>query len=213
MLNLLYKEFRLCAHPTLYVFMLLGCLIIIPSYPYGVVFLFGCLAPFITFYNARENQDAFYTALLPVRKKDIVKSKCMLVVIAELGQLIFSLPFAYLRTLILPDGNPVGIEANLAYYGFGLAVYAVFNLFFFTEFYKTAYKIGRAFLYGIIPAMIIMVIMEVLTYIPATRWLDSMTPDMLMKQAPVLVVGAIIYIVFTFLAYRIASKRFERVDL
>lgn len=213
MFNLLYKEFRLCAHPTLYVFMLLGSLILIPSYPYGIVFFFGCLAPFITFYNARENQDAFYTALLPVRKKDIVKSKCILVVIVELGQLIISLPFAYLRTFLLPDGNPVGIEANLAYYGFGLIVYAVFNLIFFTEFYKTAYKVGKAFLYGIIPAMIIVVIMEILTYVTATQWVDSMEPEMMIKQVPILVVGAIIYIAFTFLACNIASKRFERVDL
>lgn len=213
MLNLLYKEFRLCAHPTLYVFMLLGCLIVIPAYPYGVVFFFGCLAPFITFYNARENHDAFYTALLPIRKKDIVKSKCMLVVIAELGQLVISIPFAYLRTFILPNGNPIGIEANLAYYGFGLITFAIFNLVFFTEFYKTAYKIGRAFLYGIIPAMIIVLMMEALTYIPATQWIDSMTPDMLMKQVPILVVGAITYIVLTYIAYNIAAKRFECVDL
>ncbi|MFV0393104.1 MAG: ABC-2 transporter permease [Coprobacillaceae bacterium] len=213
MFNLLYKEFRLCVHPTLYVFMLLGCLVIIPSYPYGVVFFFGCLAPFITFYNARENHVAFYTALLPVRKKDIVKSKCMLVVIAELGQLIISLPFAYLRTLILPEGNAVGIEANLAYYGFGLLVFAVFNLFFFTELYKTTYRIGRAFLYGIIPAMIIVIIMESLTYIPATKWIDSMEASMMIKQIPILIVGIITYIVFTYIAYTIASKRFEHVDL
>ncbi|MGC6770327.1 ABC-2 transporter permease [Enterococcus sp. LJL51] len=213
MTNLLYKEFRLCAHPTLYVFMLLGCLIIIPSYPYGIVFFFGCLASFITFYNARENHDAFYTALLPVRKKDIVKSKCVLVVIVELGQLLISLPFAYLRTLILPEGNPIGIEANVAYYGFGLIVYAVFNLFFFTEFYKTAYKVGRAFIYGIIPAMIIVVVMESFTYVPGMQWVDSMTPALMLKQAPILIAGIIIYSVFTFLAYKIASKRFERVDL
>lgn len=213
MLNLLYKEFRLCVHPTLYVFMLMGCLIIIPSYPYSVVFLFSCLAPFITFYNARENHDAFYTALLPVRKSDIVKSKCLLVVIAELGLIIISLPFAYLRTIIIPEGNPVGIEANFAYYGFGLVLFSVFNLIFFTEFYKTAYKIGRAFILGMIPAMIIMVGMEILPHIPAAKWVDSMAPDMLLKQLPILVAGVILYVAFTYAACRIASTRFERVDL
>ena len=68
MLKLLYKEFRLCAHPTLYIFIFMGVLILIPDYPYCVVFLFGCLAPFITLYNGRENHDAFYTSFLPVKK-------------------------------------------------------------------------------------------------------------------------------------------------
>ena len=65
MMRLLYKEFRLSAHPTLYIFIFMGALILIPEYPYCMVFFFGCLAPFITLYNGRENHDAFYTASLP----------------------------------------------------------------------------------------------------------------------------------------------------
>jgi len=169
--------------------MLLGALIIIPSYPYGVVFLFGCLAPFITFLYGRETNDAFYTASLPVKKRDVVKAKCLLVVIVELGQLIISIPFAVLRLYIQPAGNPVGIEANIAYYGFGLIIFAVFNLIFFTEFYKTAYKAGRAFIVAIIPATLGIVIMETLPHIPATKWLDSLSSDMMIRQLPILIAG------------------------
>jgi len=68
MFDLLYKELRLAAHPNLYMFTLLGVLVIVPAYPYGVVFLFGCLAPFITYMYGRETNDIFYTALLPVKK-------------------------------------------------------------------------------------------------------------------------------------------------
>ena len=49
--HLLYKEFRLCVHPTMYFFTLLGCLVLVPSYPYGIVFLFGCTGAFLTFQN------------------------------------------------------------------------------------------------------------------------------------------------------------------
>ena len=38
---------------------------------------------------------------------------------------------AFLRTCYLAGGNPVGIEANLAYYGIGLMIFGVFNIVFF----------------------------------------------------------------------------------
>jgi len=213
MFNLVYKEFRLAAHPTLYIFMLLGSMVIIPTYPYGVVFLYGCLAPFITLFYGRENNDAFYTALLPVKKRDVVKGKCLLFVIAELGQLLISIPFAVLRSNILPNGNPVGIEANVAYYGFGLMIFSLFNLIFFTEFYKTAYKVGRAFILAIIPVTLGIVVMEVLSHIPANAWLDSMSHDAMIRQIPILIMGIVLYVASMIFTYHIAAKRFERVDL
>ena len=57
-MTLLYKEMRLVAHPTSIVFAFLGCLVLVPSYPYSVIFMFGCLAPYITFLNARETMMA-----------------------------------------------------------------------------------------------------------------------------------------------------------
>ena len=56
-MTLPYKEMRLVAHPTSIVFAFLGCLVLVPSYPYSVIFMFGCLAPYITFLNARETND------------------------------------------------------------------------------------------------------------------------------------------------------------
>ena len=144
--NLLYKELRLAAHPSLYVFMAMGALVLIPAYPYGVVFFFGTLGIFQSCMFDRETRDIYYTALLPVRKRDVVKGKILLAVFTQLVQLALALPFAFLRTLYLPEGNPVGIEANAAFYGFALALYGVFNLIFFARFYRTAYKAGAAFL-------------------------------------------------------------------
>ena len=64
-MKLLYKDLVLAVHPTFYIFTLLGCLVLAPAYPYTVVFLFGCLAPYISFMYARETNDAWYTATLP----------------------------------------------------------------------------------------------------------------------------------------------------
>ena len=76
-----------------------------PAYPYSVIFMFGCLAPFITFMFARENNDAWFTAILPVKKRETVKAKCMLIIAVQLGQLIISVPFA-----------PIGCETLLGFF-------------------------------------------------------------------------------------------------
>lgn len=34
-MKLLYKEFALAAHPSLFIFTFLGCLVIVPAYPYS----------------------------------------------------------------------------------------------------------------------------------------------------------------------------------
>lgn len=214
MYNLLQKELRLAAHPNLYIFTLLGVLVIVPNYPYGMVFLFGCLAPFITYMYGRETNDIFYTALLPVKKRDTVKAKILLLVLAQMTQIAISLPFAFLRVHVLPPGgNVAGIEANVAYYGFGLIIYTLFNVLFITEFFKTAYKAGRAFLIAIVPAALATVVMEVIVHFPQFAWLDSVAPGDLVKQLPILLVGMVVYGMGVWLAYAVAARRFERVDL
>ena len=213
MFNLLYKELRLAAHPNLFIFTCLGVLVIVPAYPYGMVFIFGCLAPFITFMYGRETNDIYYTALLPVKKRDTVKAKCLLLVLAQMTQLLISLPFAFLRVGLLPRGNPAGIEANVAYYGFGLMVYTVFNLIFLTQFFKDAHKVEIAFLMAIIPATLGVLAMEVIVHFPRFAWLDSVEPSMLVRQLPILLFGVVVYVIGNIAAYHISAGRFEVVDL
>lgn len=214
MVNLLVKELRLAAHPNLYIFTLLGVLVIVPNYPYGMVFLFGCLAPFITYMYGRETNDIFYTALLPVRKRDTVKAKILLLVLAQMTQLAISLPFALLRVHVLPpEGNVAGIEANVAYYGFGLMIYTVFNVLFVTEFFKTAWKAGKAFLVAIVPATVMTAAMETVVHFPGFAWLDSVAPADLVKQLPILAAGIVVYAAGIRFAFAVAARRFERVDL
>lgn len=213
MFKLLYKEFLLSAHPTLYIFMLLGTMVIIPSYPYSTVFLYGCLAPFITFSTSRENNDVLFTALLPINKREVVKGKCALFVFAQIGQMIISLPFAILRTVAVSGGNPVGIEANFAYYGLGLMIFSIFNFVFFTQFYKTAYKVGKAFAVSMIFVVIGMIATESLAHIETLSWIDSTEPEKLLMQLPILLAGIVIYVAGITAAYKIAAQRFEKVDL
>lgn len=213
MMTLLYKEIRLAAHPTSVVFAFLGCLVLVPAYPYSVIFLFGCLAPYITFVNARETNDAWYTAILPVTKHESVLGKCLLIVSIQIFQLLFSIPFALLRHALNIANNPVGLDPTLAWYGFGLIVYAMFDLVFFPAFYKNGYKAGKAFIFASIPMVVWMIAVEAVAHVPALAWLDSDQPKHLLMQLPILVVGIICYVALLSLAYRLSVKYFDRVNL
>ena len=116
-MKLLYEDLALAVHPTFYIFTQLGCLVLAPAYPYTVVFLFGCLAPYISFMYARETNDAWFTALLPVKKSEIVVSKFRLVCCAQLTQLCIALVFALLRFLLHIPNNPVGLDPTVAWSG------------------------------------------------------------------------------------------------
>lgn len=213
MFDLLWKELRLAAHPSLYIFVSLGALVLIPAYPYGMVFFFAMLGVFQSIMYARETRDIYFTALLPVRKRDAVKAKLLLAAFAQLAQLLVSLPCAFLRTLYLPDSNPVGIEANVAWYGFGLMIFGVFNLVFFTEFFKTACRAGVAFLIALLPSALGIFAMEAAVRFPGLAWLDGTDPAALARQLPVLLAGILFYAASWLLALRVAGGRFERVDL
>ena len=212
-MTLLYKEMRLVAHPTSIVFAFLGCLVLVPSYPYSVVFMFGCLAPYITFVNARETNDVWYTAVLPMTKRESVLGKCLLVVFFQLFQMLFSVPFGILRDAMNMANNPVGLDATIAWYGFGFFLYAVFDLLFLTAFYKSGYKAGKAFILAALPMVFLMVAIEAAAHIPALVWMDSRQPEHLMMQLPILLIGIVSYGALVPFAYRISARRFEKVDL
>ena len=125
MMTLLYKEIRLAAHPTSIVFAFLGCLVLVPAYPYSVIFMFGCLAPYITFLNARETNDAWYTAILPVTKSESVLGKCLLIVSVQMFQLLFSIPFAFLRNALNIERTDIDgvLEMNLIHRSYDVLIY------------------------------------------------------------------------------------------
>lgn len=212
-MRLLYKEIRLVIHPTSVVFAFLGCLVLVPAYPYSVIFLFGCLAPYLTFLNARETNDVFYTAVMPVTKEESVRGKCILVITIQLFQLLFSIPFTLFRNVLEIANNPVGLDATPAWYGLGLMMYGVFDLVFLPIFYKSGYKVGKAFILASVPLVILMLGVEATAHVPVLLWMDSYRPENLWKQLPVLIMGVVIYAVFLSIAYKVSVRHFNKVDL
>ncbi len=215
MKNLLYKELRLGLHPTMYFFLLMPALMLIPNYPYYVVFMYTCLAIYFTFLIGLEQNDIFYTATLPIKKTDVVKGRFASVILFELASVLISIPFSVLSVEINPNGNnAAGIEPNLAFYGLSLIMLGGFNLIFMPEFYRTAHKLFRPLLYSSIFIFLYISVAETLAqyyHSSISEFLDR--SGIIAQHLPILAAGIIIYAVMTFCSYKISAKRFGKVDL
>ena len=211
---LLYKQFRLVCHPMTLVFCPFGLLLLIPSYPYALTFFYVMLGLFFSFLNGREQKDIYYSALLPVRKRDAVRASALFAVMIELVSLLVAVPFALLSVRINPlGGNTVGLEANTALFAAALLLYAIFNGIFLPTFHKTAYKVGVSFLKAIIPVSIAMIVCEALPHFPGMTWLEDCTAAGQLRLLPLFVSCAAVYGAVTYAAYRKAAQNYEKVDL
>lgn len=215
MMKLFLKEIRLTMHPTAIIFIALSLMLIIPNYPYYLIFFYTGLAAFFTCLNGRENNDVFYTMLLPVKKRDIVTARFLLITILELLQAIIAVPFAVLRQSFNLPGNQVGMDANIAFFGLSFIMMGIFNFIFFTSYYKDVSKVGKSFILGSAAVFIYMAIMETLTHIiPFMRdKLDTPDTQYVKEKLTVLIIGIAIYAVLTFSAYVKSVKSFEKLDI
>ena len=216
MKNLFYKELKLAVHPTMWLFYPLSALVLIPAYPYYLVFFYSCLAVFFTCLQSRENRDFLYTALLPVSKRDVVRSRFLTVAFFQLLQMLFTVPFAVWSLRHNPvGGNSVGIECNVAFFGLSAVMLGGFNLCFFPPFYKTVQKIGWPLFYGGAFVTLYICIAETLVHIPGklSAFLNSKEPEIIKKQLPLLLGGLLLYALLTLLAMHRSEKNFEKVSL
>ena len=157
MTALLYKQFRLVCHPMTPIFCLFGVMVLIPNYPYTVIFFYVTLGLFFTFLNMREQKDIYYSALLPVPKRDTVKAGCLFTVLIEVLSLVLLVPFSVLAVHLQPGkDNLVGLDPNAALLAAGFLLYAVFNAVFLPSFYKNGYKVGVSYL----KACVVMAVLE-----------------------------------------------------
>ena len=215
MKNLLYKEFKLSVQPLTYLFLATAAMLLIPSYPYEVAFFYQTMGIFFIFMLGNTNNDLFFTALLPVRKRDTVRARFITVIILELLQMVASIPFALLKSRLNIAPNMAGVEANLALFGVAFVMYGVFNLIFLPMFYKTGYKAGMPFLVsGLVMGLVVVVTEVAINLVPGWNVaLDSIKPAYLPQRLLAMAGGLMIFVVLTLLAYKLSVRRFERLDL
>lgn len=146
-------------HPASVLFLLLSAMLLIPNYPYYVICFYTCLGTFFICLTGRENRDIEFTALLPVRKTDLVRARVFTVMLMQLAQLVIAVPFAVFSSRVSAE-NLVGMDANTAFFGFALVLYGVFNLVFFRNYYRAPGKVGKAFGWGCGALTLCMVVFE-----------------------------------------------------
>lgn len=219
MKNLLNKEIKLCLAPLNYIYLIFACMTFIPNYPRYVPFYFMCISFLHLFNNAMLNKDIEYSMILPITKKEIVKSRCILVALYEVVFTLLSIPFSISFNLFGPGPNSAGIEGNVAFYGLVLIAVTLFTFIFFTSYYKKASKPGAHFLKGTIAFWITFIIFEIPIYIkddfniPFIKMLDQTDKLSQITQLPILVIGIVVFITGWFFTYKISAKHFEKVDL
>ena len=201
--------------PVPLLFLLLSALVLVPSYPYYVTFFYNALGIFLMLQAARENRDVYYMALLPVTKRDVVRARFSTVVTLQLLQIAACIPFMLLRRGYAQINNPVGIEANLAFLGFGFVLMGLFNLTFLPMHYKNGYDLGKPFVVSSVVLFLAIVLLETLDHVvPYMKTVcESYAPADLVRQLPVLLGGVAVYALVTYLAFRTSAARFEQVDL
>lgn len=215
MMNLIKKEFRLAMHPTSLIFLLLSAMLMIPNYPYYIIFFYTGLAVFFTCLTGRENNDVFYTMTLPVAKKDIVKARFSFVIILEVLQVIIAIPFAFLRQNIGMPGNLVGMDANISLFGLSFIMMGLFNIIFFGIYYKNVKKVGKAFIVSSIITFLYMGVAEACDHVIPffMNVLDTSDNQFLVEKLIVLSIGIAIFTMLTLIAYFKAVKNFNKQDV
>lgn len=214
MKTLLYKQLRLACHPMTPVFCLSGIMLLIPNYPYSVAFFYVTLGLFFTFLNMREQKDIYYSALLPLRKRDTVRAAVAFTVLVELLSVVITALFCLLSAKLQPcKDNAVGMDANLMLLGAGFVLYGVFNLVFFICLYRSGYKVGAAYLKANLALWPMMLLAEVLPHFPSLMWLNRVDAQANLRQIPILLFGVAVFAALTMLAYRRSARLYERVDL
>lgn len=215
MKSMLLKEIRLATHPTNLIFLSLSLMMLIPNYPYSIIFFYTTLGIFFMCLLGRENHDIAFSLALPVRKSEIVDARILYATLIEVAQLLICIPFAVIRAHISPAANEVGMDANVAFFGFALLITGLFNLLFFPAYYRDPAKVGKAYVITSIILFFLIGLLETLTHIlPFFRnRLDTPDPQFLPQKLAVLGLGLIVFAVCTWFARRISVKRFVALDL
>ena len=223
---LIYKELKLAMHPICYVFIVLfPFMILIPSYPLGIGFIYVLTCYPILFLGANKGQqsnDLLYSTLLPVRKKDIVMARIFTVIFMQIA-FILMMTALYPVARIINNAvaqsaeNPseymipgLGLDSYVLLVAIALIGYAIADIIFFPIYYKHGKSIVMSTLFTILGFVVYIGVFTIgLPFIPG---LDILNNLHLGIQFAIL--GAAILISFGLhvVVYKVSSKRLEMVD-
>lgn len=217
MYNLVIKDLKLGVNPWFFVLPLFtGALMFIPGWVYFLVPLYFC---FITVPNTfggfKSQNDLMFSTMMPVTKKDIVKARITVIVILELMHLFVAMIFSVFTLRLYPHMIYYFFAPHLGFWGLCFIMLAIFNIVLLSMYYKTAYKYGAATTASTTAAIL---------FAGVAQWVGIQSPwvndifygsgvDNTALQLSILILGIVIFIAFTLIAYRIAVRRFLKVEI
>src|SRR5690606_462463 len=102
----------------------------------------------------KSHNDLMFTAMLPVTKRTIVQSKVSVIVILELLHIVLAVLFALINLRLYPNLTYYFFGPTLGFLGLNFVMLGLFNLFFLTMYFKTAYKYGAAAIVAVAAALL-----------------------------------------------------------
>ena len=230
---LIYKELRLAMHPICYVFVaLFPLMILIPSYPIAIGFIYVLTCYPILFLGANKGQqsnDLLYSTLLPVRKKDIVLARIFTCALMQFAFILITSALLPLAIMIngsinassTPDSGMtaiqipgIGLKGFVSVIAICLFGYILADLIFFPIYYKKGRSIVMSTLLMILGYVVYIGIFTIgLPYVPGLEGYKAfLENDNIGIQFALLGGVLVLYVILHYLVYRISYKRLEKVD-
>ena len=230
---LIYKELKLAMHPICYLFVaLFPLMILIPSYPLGIGFIYILSCYPVLFLGANKGQqsnDLLYSTLLPVRKKDIVMARIITVLFMQAAYMLISSALYPASLAINAEiarqteaaraaGQNVsdvtvpglGLNSYVLLLAFAIVGYAIADLIFFPIYYKHGKSIVMSTLLTILGFVVYIGIFTIgLPYVPGLEIMNQLHIGIqFICLGAAIGLSALVHC----LVYKISSKRLEKVD-
>ena len=230
---LIYKELKLAMHPICYVFIcLFPLMILIPSYPLGIGFIYILSCYPILFLGANKGQqsnDLLYSTLLPVRKKDIVLARIFTVIFMQVAFILIMsalYPAALVINTKIAESTAaaraagknasdmtipgLGLQSYVLLLAIAIIGYAIADLIFFPIYYKHGKSIVMSTLFTILGFVVYIGLFTIgLPYIPGLGFLNNLHIGI---QFAILGLAILISFGLHAVVYHVSSKRLEKVD-
>lgn len=219
MRKLLLKEIILSTNIQIVLFTTFALFILIPSWPSALAFVYPLSGLMTLFPRGLANRDIEYTSLLPVKKTDVVKGKCLYFIAIEMVVILLAVIGGSIRFFAYPEPS----KANeVAYYfatrpsisllGIAFIAFGLMNWILLSTYYKNPYKrLAVPNLVSLLSCIIVLAVGSVLiAFVPVLREYDMMG---WVGQISMLVGGLVLFVLFSFIGYKSGAKAFTKVDL
>ncbi len=213
---LMKKEFLLL-NPVFYFGYLAVLLLLLPTYPATITF-FLPLTISINSYVAciSENNDMTFSSLIPISKKEYVKSKLFMTIFFEVTFMLLSLPILLLKQYLFSTDMMLaipGLDSILSIFGCSFLSYGIYNLCLWPLYIKTAPK---RYLATLLPIFVSFACFSffgiVLAYLPSVGEALDFGGNIL-YQILYLLVGLLCFILLNLFTYQVSLDKMEKKDI